>query len=234
MALRWALSVYLIARVLASVWAAAAVSVAPINVPYVGHPVYETIHQAYPHHSPLFDLLLGVWFRWDTGWYIKVALQGYHPSDGSVAFAPLYPLLIRSVGGLLGGEYLLAALLISNVALVVGLALLYKLVSLDFSESVARRTVVYLVVFPAGFFLLAGYTESLFLCFAVLALYAARRSNWMLAGVAACLASLTRLQGWALALPLAYEAFRGNGGSPLRTWPALLAVAGGADRYSII
>jgi hypothetical protein len=226
-ALRWALGIYLIARVLASGWAALAASLAPIHVPYVGHPVYEMIHQAYPHSSRLLDLLLGVWYRWDTGWFTKVALQGYSLHDGSVTVSPLYPLLIRGLGELLGGEYLLAALVISNVALIVALVLLYKLVVLDFSECVARRCVVYQVAIPAGFFLLAGYTESLYLCMALLSVYAARKSNWVLAGVAAFLTSLTRMQGWVLVFPLAYEALYQAGMHPLRAWPGLLAAAGG-------
>jgi hypothetical protein len=226
-ALRWALGIYLIARVLASVWAAAAVSLAPVDVPYVGHPVYEVIHQAYPHSSRVLDLILGVWFRWDTGWFTKVAIHGYAPDDGSAAFSPLYPLLIRWLGWLLGGEYLLAALLISNAALIAGLALLYKLVLLDFPEDVARRSVVYQVALPAGFFLLAGYREALYVCLAMLSVYAARRSNWALAGVAAFLAALARMQGWVLALPLAYEALRQAEMRPLRAWAGLLAATGG-------
>ena len=226
-ALRWALGVYLIARVLISAWAAVVVSLAPVDVPYIGDPIYEMIHQAYPHSGPLLDRLLGVWFRWDTGWFASVALQGYRPDDGSATVSPLYPLLIRWFGGLLFGEYLLAALLISNAALIAGLIMLHKLVCLDFPEDVARRAVVFQVALPAGFYLVAGYTESLFFCFAILALYAARKSNWVLAGVAAFLTSLARMQGWVLALPLAYEALHQAGWQPLRARPGLLAAAGG-------
>jgi hypothetical protein len=226
-ALRWALGIYLIARVLASAWAAVVANLAPIHVPYIGHPVYEMVHQAYPHNSRLLNLLLGVWYRWDTGWFTKVALQGYSPDDGSATVSPLYPLLIRWLGGLLGGEYLLAALVISNVALVGGLVLLYKLVVLDFSDCVARRSVVYQVAIPAGFFLLAGYTEPLYFCLALLSVYAARKSSWLLAGVAALLTSLTRMQGWVLVFPLAYEALVQARMRPLRAWPGLLAAAGG-------
>lgn len=226
-ALRWALGIYLIARVLVSAWAATAVSLAPVDVPYIGHPVYEVVHKAYPHSSRLLDLVLGAWFRWDTGWFIKVAMHGYAPDDGSTTVSPLYPLLIRWLGRLLGSEYLLAALLISNLALVVGLVLLYKLVRLDFPEDVARRSVAFQVALPAGFFLLAGYTEALYLCLAILSLYAARRSNWALAGVAALLTSLARMQGWVLALPLAYEALHQTRMHPVRAWRGLLAAAGG-------
>jgi len=74
------------------------------------------------------------------------------PDDGTVTVSPLYPHLIRWLGLLLGGEYLLAALLVTNVALIIGLTLLYKLVCLDFPESTARRAMIYVLAFPAGFF----------------------------------------------------------------------------------
>ncbi|TAL26167.1 MAG: hypothetical protein EPN99_00670, partial [Frankiales bacterium] len=38
---------------------------------------------------------------WETGdalWYLRIASQGYATDDGSGAFFPLYPLLVRAVG----------------------------------------------------------------------------------------------------------------------------------------
>jgi len=235
-ALRWALAVYLMSRMLVSVWAAVAVNLAPVQIPYVGEPAYETIHRAYPHSNPVLDSILGVWFRWDTGWFTKVALYGYQPDDGSVTVSPLYPHLIRWFGKLFGGEYLLAALLISNVALIIGLTLLYKLTMLDWPEDMARRAVVYQVAYPAGFFLLAGYTESLFLCLSLLTVYAARRAKWGIVSVAALGASLARMQGWVLAVPLACEALCQARWQPRRAWPGLLAAAAaplGTASYNI-
>ena len=50
--------------------------------------------------------LVRPWERWDTVWYLKIAEHGY-TDYGSTAFLPLYPLLIRVVGTLLGGHVLL-------------------------------------------------------------------------------------------------------------------------------
>ncbi|MCX7681880.1 MAG: hypothetical protein N2508_07950 [Anaerolineae bacterium] len=237
-AVRWALGVYLVARVLVSAWATLTVGSPRVEVPayvrYEGAQECEPV--VYPFNSPLMGYLIGAWYRWDTGWYTCIAVRGYRESDGSTAFAPLYPLLIRLTGELLGGAYLLASLIVSNVALIAMLILLHRLVELDFSTEVARRTVVHMLAFPAGFFLLAGYTESLFLCFVVLSLYAARRGHWPLSGLAAFLASLTRQQGWVLALPLAYEALRQAGWRPVRARYGLLAPCGalaGTLAYSL-
>src|SRR5207253_7773676 len=43
--------------------------------------------------------LVNMWSRWDTGWYLEIAKSGYSYRPGypsSVAFFPLYPLLIRA------------------------------------------------------------------------------------------------------------------------------------------
>jgi hypothetical protein len=60
-------------------------------------------------------------------------------------------------------------------------------------------------VFPTGFFLLAAYTESLFLLLAMGSIWSARRQRFWLAGLLGLLAPLVRLTGWVLVVPLAYE-----------------------------
>jgi hypothetical protein len=61
-------------------------------------------------------------------------------------------------------------------------------------------------VFPTSFFLLAPYSESLFLLLALLCLWGARRGRWAVAGLAGAAASATRNVGVLLAVPLAVEA----------------------------
>jgi hypothetical protein len=63
--------------------------------------------------------------RWDAGWYVEIARDGYRYEPGvpsNAAFFPLYPLLIRAVHALLllpENDYwwLIIAIAISNVAL---------------------------------------------------------------------------------------------------------------------
>ena len=68
--------------------------------------------------------MLNGWYRWDTGWYLKVAIFGFDPQDGSVGFQPLYPFLIR-VTSITGVNYLLVALIISNTCALVALFLFH-------------------------------------------------------------------------------------------------------------
>ena len=146
------------------------------------------------------------WESADALWYLRIASQGYAVDDGSGAFFPLYPLLVRGVGELTGGRWLLAAYVVSNVALVVALVLLHRLTARELSASMARKAVLYLCAFPTGFFLFAPYSESLFLALAIGTLYAARTRRWALAAVLGLLAATARSPGFLLALPLAIEA----------------------------
>jgi len=83
----------------------------------------------------------------------------------------------------------------------------------------ARRAVLYLAVFPMSLFLMAIYSESLFLMLAVAAFVFAERGKWLPAWAAAALAVITRIAGLALLPALAFMAWR----SPNR-WRALAGI----------
>ena len=151
--------------------------------------------------------LVGLWQRWDACWYTKIAAHGYEPGTSSTAFYPLLPALMRGVGVLTGGDVALAGLLINAVATVAGFIGLRQLVSEDFGPHLADRTVSYVAIFPAAFFLFAPFSEALFLAGSVWSLLGARRRDWRLAGAAAALAALARPLGAFLVLPLAWEAW---------------------------
>lgn len=144
------------------------------------------------------------WDRADALWFLRIAIDGYRADDLSGAFFPLYPALVR-VGELVVRSPLLAAYLVSNLALLVGLVLLYRLTDLELGRVAARRAVLYLCLFPTGFFLFAPYSESLFLATSVGAIYAARRGSWFASAGCAFLAALTRSPGALLAVPLLVE-----------------------------
>lgn len=190
----------------------------PVSVP--GWP-------ATPLPDPGWHNLFTVWERFDALWFLRIADQGYRASDGSAAFFPLYPLLVRLVSGVLGGRPLAASLLVSNAALLGALTFLYDLTRAEISDAAARTTVVLVCTFPSAFFLFAPYSESTFLLLAVLALWAARRERWALAGAAGFGAALTRNIGAVVALALLVEAIqRWREGE--RVWVPGVAAAFGA------
>ena len=161
-----------------------------------------------PPLTGLVDRLAGVWTRWDGQWYLKIATEGYRPDDGSAAFFPLYPWIVRATGWLAGERFIWAGLLVSGLFFLVALMLLHRLVRLDFHPEDAHRTTFYLAAFPMAFFFWAVYSESLFLLLAVGTLLAARTQRWWLASIAISLAVWTRSFGILLLLPLAWELWR--------------------------
>lgn len=161
-----------------------------------------------PYHLRPDNILLDVFgSRWDTGFYLSIAQEGYRFAGvelPSVAFFPLLPLLIRGFGWLLG-DPLLAGVLIANAALFGASVLLYLLAAQEWGEAVAGRAVWYLLVFPTSFFGSAIYSESIFLLTAILALYLARRKLWSGAALAGFLAALSRFTGLLVAPMLLVE-----------------------------
>jgi hypothetical protein len=142
--------------------------------------------------------------QWDGFWYKLLAEQGYAAQPSAYpAFWPLYPWLMRGGERLTGLPTEVVGYLISNVAFILALIVVYRLVALDFDRTVARRTLVALALFPTAFFFSAVYTESLFLLLAAGALLAARTQGWFLAGLLGLLAALTRSQGVLLLAPFA-------------------------------
>jgi Gpi18-like mannosyltransferase len=161
-----------------------------------------------PYHIRPDNTLLDVFgSRWDAGFYLSIADEGYQYEGvtfPSVAFFPLYPMLLRAVR-FVTGDPLWAGLILSNLALLAAVILLYRLTILEGDASTAERTVWYLLIFPASFFGSAIYTEALFLLLAVAVLYLARKDRWWAAGLVSVLAALTRLVGVILAPMLALE-----------------------------
>src|SRR3989338_4434316 len=54
------------------------------------------VWRAYPE-----NLVLDGWFRWDSGWYARIAQHGYNNAPNAycqrdTAFFPLYPLLVMA------------------------------------------------------------------------------------------------------------------------------------------
>jgi hypothetical protein len=202
---RWALQLFVGYRVLLSVWSAwvssayprfaeeAAIAIWPIDAP-IGYWLQR--------------LLLWPIARYDVIWYVGIAEHCYAYHIGSTAFHPLYPLFIGVLGRILGGNYLLAGWLIAQVCCVAMLAVLYRLVLLDYDEGVARRTTLFLLGSPLGFSFLLPYSESLLLLCIVGAFYAARLGRWWLAGLAGAAAALTKQPGVVVLLPLLWELWR--------------------------
>lgn len=158
-----------------------------------------------------FGLFWNMWSEWDGWHYIKIATEGYSLENHNTVFFPLFPSLINFLTSVTKINPIAAGLLISHSSLLLACYFLLKLVKIDFSQNIARKSVIYLLVFPSAVFLGAVYTESLFLALTVSSFYFARTQKWLYVFVLGFLVSLTRNLGVLLTIPLFWEYFQHKG-----------------------
>jgi len=156
------------------------------------------------------------WTRWDSGWYLRIAMDGYTAvadvrQESSLAFFPAYPYLIRGLHALLPQALqghdarVWIGLLLSNLSLLVALGLVHHCCERYFGRELnGDRAVLYLLVSPAAFFFFSLYTESFFLLVSVAAFFFAFRQQWWLAGLAGLVLGMSRPTGILLAPALAW------------------------------
>ena len=167
-------------------------------------------HEAKAFHlAPQSHTYLEAWARYDACWYVTIAERGYGGTVGPFGdmranFFPLYPSIVRWAMRLTRPP-LLAALMVSNICYFVFLLFLWRLVSIDWTRDVARRTVWIYLLFPSAFFLSGAYSESLLLAVTTGSFLAARRRFWFVAGALAALAALARPVGVWTVVPVLAE-----------------------------
>jgi hypothetical protein len=153
--------------------------------------------------GPVGDALVAPLARWDSVWYLAIANDGYAPGDARrAAFFPLYPLLVRAAGAVVGSP-LVAGALVSLACFALALVLLHRLTELEIGTRAAGPAVWALALFPGAVFFSAVYSEALYLALSVGCVYAARTGRWAWAGTAGALAAATRSAGVLLIVPLA-------------------------------
>jgi hypothetical protein len=180
-----------------------------IRVAYLALTVFDVVAI---RHQPLgIATLLQPWDEWDATWYIAIATQGYaYPT--AAGFFPLYPMLISAVMHVPGISALAAALVVSNLATFGAMVGLGVLAATEAGTmNAVPRTLGVLAAYPVAYFLVAPFSEGLFLCTAIFALLAARQGWWGWAAFAALLAGLTRPTGLALVPALFWEYGRQRG-----------------------
>ncbi len=131
------------------------------------------------------------------------------------AFMPFYPYVMKAVVVPLKLLHLtpiatstLAGVIVSVVGTLAGMLALYDLGREELDDQGAFRTVFYLLIFPAGFFLAMVYTEGLFVGLAFGALALIRRNRWLWAALLSILATWTRSVGVLLVIPLIIAYFQ--------------------------
>lgn len=193
----------------------------------------------------LLDPFMNQHVAWDSEYYLAIAVGGYDdpatdyvgPAENQIttsyAFLPFYPFLIRlfmlplNLFGLTPiATATLAGVIVSALGTLSAMYALYDLTKDSLGEDGGLRAAFYLIIFPTGFFLLQVYSEGLFvgLVFGCLALL--KRRMWLYAALLAAGATLTRVVGVALVIPMLIEWYLSGEWKPLvsrqLSWRALL------------
>ena len=167
------------------------------------------------HHSLHYILTV-----WDGRWYEKIALHGYptHVPQGdfyahtgrnaqsSVAFFPLYPLLMRGLDRILPGGADVAGVVLSLLFGALATVLVWFVAEKVAGRRVADRAAVLFAFSPGAFVLSLVYAEALLVVLSAGCLLALLERRWVLAGVLAALASATRPNATAVAFACAWAA----------------------------
>jgi hypothetical protein len=176
-----------------------------------------------PSHS-LFEAL----GMWDGGWYLNIASHGYqtqlHPIGGwdpTVAFLPVFPMVIKAVSFVTGLRILHAGILTVFVTGALASVCVWLLVRRITDVPTADRATALWCFFPGAITLSLVYSEGLLVILAVVCIFALMRERWLLAGIAALIAGATAAEGLALVACCAWAA----GTALLRAPPASGLVA---------
>jgi hypothetical protein len=213
----------------------------------------------FPEPPPTFrvseNVFLNMPARWDAGWYLDIAVNGYRwlgvpYKEQNIAFFPAFPMAMRASGALLGAWRPGISPIVRDRLVLVGgwmfavgvfwyaLAYVYRWAEARAGPDVARATATLLAVYPFAVFFSAPYTEGLFMLGAVATFFHFERQEWSRAALWGLLSGLVRPNGALLMIPLALLALRhwrlaAPGRFNAAFWLALGAPAAGLFGYAL-
>jgi hypothetical protein len=128
------------------------------------------------YHLDLANIDWSIFYAWDSGWYQIIVDHGYHyvlnssnTEESSIAFFPIYPLIIKLLG-YCGVNFLIAGTLVSNIAFLLFIILFYRWIQKNYSPKIAYWSTICLAYNPVSLYGSVIYPESIFLLFSLLAL----------------------------------------------------------------
>ena len=189
---RQILSLFLLSRLIFIAFALVASFLIPLKEGYLGK-----------QHFPNEPYLAWIWANFDGRHFSDIVISGYR--NFNFAYFPLYPLLIQILDYRLIIDPPYVGILLSAIAFIGALWMLYKIIRLDYPHRIASLALLLISFFPLSFFYHSMYSDSLFLLLSVFSFYWARKGNWVLAGIFGGLVTLTRLSGLALIPALFFE-----------------------------
>ncbi|MBH8553106.1 glycosyltransferase family 39 protein [Nostocaceae cyanobacterium CENA357] len=175
-----------------------------------------------------------VFSAWDSEWYRKIVTYGYeYINDGkqhSIAFFPLFPLLIRAIMSF-GLSFEVAGTLLNNLSFLAALIVLYFWVEERNGKNSARWTTAVLAWCPYSIYGTVIYTEGLFLLCSTAALRAFDKQQYTWVAFWGALSTATRSPGMALIPAFLFASWKQRRG--VKAYIASLAVGLGVFLYSL-
>jgi len=165
---------------------------------------------------------------WDGGWYLLAAASGYPESipdagGSTLAFFPVYPVLVRAFEALPVLEPIGAGLVVGGLTALAATVVIWVLGRRLLGADVADRAVALFAFFPGSFVLSMVYAEGVMLLLSAGCLLALVRRRWLVAGVLAAAATASRPNAVAVIAACAWAALAAVRSG--RTWRALVAPA---------
>lgn len=167
----------------------------------------------YPQGAPPFkvaDSELGnLPARFDAGWYMTIADDGYDYTPGrldrqqNLVFFPAFPVLMHGLSLVVARQLAWSGTLVSVLAFMWALRYLFRLAREVMDGERAVVAVTLLATYPFAIFFSAPYTEGLFLAAMLGAWWHTRKDERWSAFGWGLLAGLTRPNGCLLSVPLA-------------------------------
>ncbi|HEV3498187.1 MAG TPA: hypothetical protein VHA34_17755, partial [Actinomycetes bacterium] len=177
---------------------------------------------------------LAGWAQWDSGWYHRIATEGYSYVEGrqsTVAFFPAYPLVVRAARVVVDDAYV-AGIAVTFLAGKAVAALLWTWLRSRVLPAAAWTGLLAFLLFPYAFYLYGVvYADALFIAALLGAFLLLEEDRPVLAGLAGAVATAARPVGVVLVVALVVRAVERRGGwRQARPRPAdagvLLALAG--------
>ncbi len=157
---------------------------------------------------------LAGWAQWDSGWYHRIAADGYSYVAGqqsTVAFFPAYPVVVGALGVLVDDPYL-AGIAVTLAAGVAVAALFAAWARPRLSPTAAWAALLAFLLFPYAFFLYGVvYADALFVAALLGAFVLLDDDHPVLAGLAGAVATAARPVGIVLIVGLAVRALERRG-----------------------
>jgi len=214
---------FAITAALRAVYTGVAAAAAVFVHPDAGLIQSNALTENLPAPHGLHYALLGVWQRFDTLWYLRIAERGYD-LPMAVIFYPLYPVAIRVVSWFIPATA--AALVVSTAAAFFFFWGLLRLADSSLTGTGRVRMLLLAAVWPASFALFAGYAESSTIALIVWAVVFARAGRWWPAALCGFLAGLGRPSGVLAAVPLCVLALRSRRAASLVAFLTPLGLLG--------